>query len=169
MLPVELHGEVIRNLSAHADDDAARFFDVNDVEHALQRQFIEVEAVAHVVVGRHGFGVIVDHHALITLSAGGLDGIHGTPVELNARADAIGTRTQHHNGGGHMGHVLQTRVVVFRVCKVEVVGLLLGSNGVNATHLRQDATLFALLTHFEVLLLHVAAGRLQHETGYLEV
>ena len=84
MLPVELHGEVIRNLSAHADDDAARFFDVDDVEHALQRQFIEVEAVAHVVVGRHGFGVIVDHHALITLSAGGLDGVYRTPVELNA-------------------------------------------------------------------------------------
>ena len=68
-----------------------------------------------------------------------------------------------------MRHVFQTRVVVFRVSKVEIVGLLLGSNGVNAAHLWQDATLFALLTHLEVLLLHVAAGRLQHETGYLEV
>ena len=68
-----------------------------------------------------------------------------------------------------MGHVLQACVVVLRISEVEVVGLLLGSNGVDAAHLRQDATLLALATHLQVLFLHVSTGGFQHEAGNLEV
>ena len=34
-LAVQLHGKVVGNLSTHADDDATRRFQVDDVEHAL--------------------------------------------------------------------------------------------------------------------------------------
>ena len=48
---MELHGEVVGYLATNADDDATGLFEVDDIEHAFHRQLIEVEAVAHVVVG----------------------------------------------------------------------------------------------------------------------
>ena len=60
-LAVELHGKVVRNLSAYGHDYAARLFKVDDVEYTFKRKFIEVQAVAHVVVGGHRFRVVVNH------------------------------------------------------------------------------------------------------------
>ena len=65
-LAVKLHSQVVRYLSAHADNDTAWVLQVDDVEHALEGKFIEVEVVAHVVVGGYGLRVIVDHDALVT-------------------------------------------------------------------------------------------------------
>ena len=96
-LTMQLHGQVVGNLTTHADDDATGLLQVHHVEHALQRELVEIEAVAHVIVGRHGLGVIVNHDRLIAQFASRVDGVHRTPVELHARADAIGTRAQHHH------------------------------------------------------------------------
>ena len=83
ILTVEFHGEVVWNLTTHADDDATRLFEVDDIEQTLKGEFVEIEAVAHIVVGRYGLGVVVDHDALITQLASGIDGIDRTPVELD--------------------------------------------------------------------------------------
>ena len=86
---MEFHGEVVWNLTTYRDDDAARLLQIHHVEHTLQREFIEVETVAHIVVGRYGLGIVVDHDRLIAQLTGGVDGIHRTPVELNTRTDTV--------------------------------------------------------------------------------
>ena len=82
-LTMELHREVVRNLSAHRNDDASWRLKVDYVEHALKRELVEIETVAHVIVGRYGLRVVVDHDRLVALLASGIDGIDRTPVELN--------------------------------------------------------------------------------------
>ena len=46
---------------------------------------------------------------------------------------------------------------------------MLGSDGRNALHRRHNATILAVLAHFEILLFHIAVLRFQDETGNLEV
>ena len=41
-LTVQLHGEVVRYLTAHRDDDTTRLFEVHNIEDTLQREFVEV-------------------------------------------------------------------------------------------------------------------------------
>ena len=86
---VEIHGEVVWNLSARGDDDTVRLLHVDDVHDALEGELVEIKTVAHVVVGRHCLWVIVDHDRPVTLLADGVQGLHATPVELNGRAYAI--------------------------------------------------------------------------------
>ena len=61
-------GELERGLAAeahdHAHEVAGGLLGLDHVEHVLERERLEVEAVGGVVVGRHGLGVAVDHHRL---------------------------------------------------------------------------------------------------------
>jgi hypothetical protein len=65
---VERVGELERGLAAELDDDAVQgavvLLDAEDLEHVLERERLEVEAVGGVVVGRDGLGVAVDHDGL---------------------------------------------------------------------------------------------------------
>ena len=88
---VELHREVVGDLSAHADDDAVGSLKVDDVHHALEAELVEVEAVAHIVVGRHCLRVVVDHDCLVAELAAGGGGVDRTPVKLHRAADAVGS------------------------------------------------------------------------------
>ena len=55
-------GQLERRLAAELDDDALGLLDVDDAEHVLERQRLEVQAVGGVVVGGDRLGVAVDHH-----------------------------------------------------------------------------------------------------------
>ncbi len=190
-LAMEFHGQVVGYLSAHADDDASWRLEVDDVEHTLEREFVEVETVAHVVVGGDGLRVVVDHDALVAQAAGCVDGVDRAPVELHRRADAIGARAEHHHRlvvlvvvdivarlvvlQGGCGAVACGELVLeggyVGVGEVEIVcqfGMLAGHCG-NALDRRQDVALLAILPDGEVFLLHVSAAGFQHEAGNLEV
>ena len=52
---------VERRLAAELHDHAIGLLGVDDVEHVLERERLEVEAVAGVVIGRDGLGIAVDH------------------------------------------------------------------------------------------------------------
>ena len=60
-----------------------RLFQVDDVEHTLKGQLVEVETVAHVIVCRYGFRIIVNHHTAPALLTDGAESLHTTPVELD--------------------------------------------------------------------------------------
>ena len=90
-LAEEFHGQVVGNLSTHADDNTAGAFQVDDIKYALETQLVEVEAVAHVIVGGYGLGVVVYHDALVAELAGRLYGVDRTPVELHAGTDTVST------------------------------------------------------------------------------
>ena len=168
-LAVELHGEVVRYLSARGDYHASGRLEVDDVEHSFKRQLVEVEAVAHVVVRRDGLRVVVYHDALVAELAGGLYGVDRTPVELHARADAVSAAAE--DDDRLLVFVEVDVVALHGVSHVEVVrqvGVFAG-NRRDALHGRQNAELLAVSTHGEVLLLHIAGMHLQHAPCYLEV
>ena len=90
---VEVDGEVVGNLSACRDYDTMGLFQVNDVKHAFEGQLVEIETVAHVVVGADSLGVVVYHHAAPAFFANSIESLHTAPVELHTGADAVGART----------------------------------------------------------------------------
>ena len=92
-LTMEFHGQVVRYLSTHGHDDTARLLQVDHVEHTLERQLIEVETVAHVIVRRNRLWIIVDHDGLVTQLACGLYRVDGAPIEFHRRTDTVSTGT----------------------------------------------------------------------------
>ena len=165
MLAVQLHGKVVRNLSANGDNHTHGILQVYHIEHTLQRQFVEIELVAHVVVGRDGLRVVVDHDTLVSKFPRCGDGVHRAPVELHTRSDAIGSRSEYDDGIIVGESYIMARSVVG---DVEVVRLFLARYRRNALHERQHAGILSKLPDGKVLLLHLSF-RLQDETGYLEV
>ena len=67
----------------------SRLLDLDDAEHVLERERLEVQAVGGVVVGRDRLRVAVDHHRVAPGLAHGHRGVHAAVVELDALADAV--------------------------------------------------------------------------------
>ena len=168
ILMVELHCQVVGDLTTHRNDHTARGFEIHHVHYALERQLVEVQTVAHIVVGRNGFGVVIDHNRLVAQLASRLDCIDRAPVELNRRADAVGTRAQHHN----RLLVLEERNVVILtvVGHIEIVGQLgvLRSNRIDTLDGGQYVSLLTQCAYGQHLLVHILAA-LAYETCNLEV
>lgn len=57
-----------------------------DVQDALERELLEIEAVTLVEVGADRLGVVVHHHCALAHLSEGSDAGHGAPVELHAAA-----------------------------------------------------------------------------------
>ena len=94
---LEAGGELERRLAAELHDHALGLLDLDDREHVLERQRLEVQAVGGVVVGRDRLGVAVDHHRVAAGLAHGHRGVHAAVVELDALADAVGPRAEDHH------------------------------------------------------------------------
>ena len=90
-------GELERRLAAELDDHALGPLDLDDRQHVLERQRLEVQAVGGVVVGRHRLGVAVDHHRVAARLAHGHRGVHAAVVELDALADPVRARAEDHH------------------------------------------------------------------------
>ena len=125
----QIQREVERSLSAELDDDAPAFLTVVDVEHILEGEGLEIELVAGVVVGGHGFRIAIDHDGLEASFAEREGGVDAAVVELDALADAVGASAEDH-------HLLAIGVAAFvdrSVAGVVVgcVGLELGGAGVD--------------------------------------
>ena len=99
--------ELERRLAAELDDHALGLLDLDDPEHVLERQRLEVQAVGGVVVGRDRLRVAVDHHGVATGLAHGHRGVHAAVVELDALPDPVGSGAEDH----HAGAVAATHLV----------------------------------------------------------
>ncbi len=104
-----------RRLSAelhdHARDRARQRLRVDDLQHVLERQRLEVQAVGGVVVRGDGLRVAVDHHGLVARLAQREGGVDAGVVELDALADAVGTGAQDDDRGLLAGRDLALLVV----------------------------------------------------------
>ena len=60
-----------------------RILHVDDVHNTLECEFVEIQTVAHIVVGRHSLRVIIDHDRAIAMLANSIQCLYTTPVELN--------------------------------------------------------------------------------------
>ena len=67
---------------------------VDDLEHVLERERLEVQPVARVVVGRDRLGVAVDHDRLEAGVRQRERRVHARVVELDALADAVRARAE---------------------------------------------------------------------------
>ena len=67
------------------------------IEHVLEGERLEVEAIAGVVVRRHGFGVAVHHHRGEARIPQGKGGVAAAVVEFDALADPVGSAAQDHH------------------------------------------------------------------------
>ena len=136
---VKLEGEIVRDLAAHGDNDSVRGLKVDDVHHPLEGELVEIEPVAHVVVGGDRLRVVVDQHSPVALLLDGLETGHGTPVEFHGRTDPVGSRTE----DNHRLAVTLIFNVTLRavVGQVEVVRLCreFGGEGVYLLDERDDA------------------------------
>ncbi len=166
---VEAGGEVVGYLAAHREDGAVGLLQVDDVHHALKGELVEVEAVAGVVVGRHGLGIVVDHHRAPALFLDGHQGIDRAPVKLHRRADAVCARAEHY----HRAVVVEVVDIVLGavVGEVEIVGhgRILGCQGVYLLYHRHYAEGLAALAHGKHTGLAVGHGVFYHRAGYLEI
>ena len=87
-------GDLERRLPPELHDDALGLLVLDDVEHVLEGERLEVEAVGGVVVGGDRLRVAVDHDGLVAQLAHLLDGVDAAVVELDALADAVGAAPQ---------------------------------------------------------------------------
>ena len=93
----ERQREIQRRLPAELDDDAVRLFDVVDIENLFERERLEVQAIAGVVVGRNGLRIAVDHDRLMIELLQREGGVAAAVVELDALADAVRAAAQDHD------------------------------------------------------------------------
>ena len=91
ILCIQAQCQIIRNLSTGRYNDAMWIFEFQNIHYAFESQFIEIEAVAHIVIRRYGFRIIVNHNAAPPFLANCIQCLNTTPVELNRRTDTIGT------------------------------------------------------------------------------
>ena len=74
-----------------------RLLALDDLEHVLERERLEVQLVRHVEVGRDRFRIRVDHDRLVSLLAQRDHGAHAAVVELDALPDAIRPAAEDHD------------------------------------------------------------------------
>ena len=80
---------IMTSLASDTEDDPLRVFHPIDVHDGLEGDLVEVEPVAHVVVGGDGLGVVVEHDGLLAEGAQLADAPDRAPVELDGAADPV--------------------------------------------------------------------------------
>ena len=127
-----------RGLSAelhdHPGDGARERLGPVHLEHVLERERLEVQAVGGVVVGGDGLRVAVDHHGLVAGLRQRQCGVDAGVVELDALTDAVrsGAEDQDLRTLGLRGHLgLGRRVEFVRGVVVRRLRLELGGAGVD--------------------------------------
>ena len=167
MLLIQAHRQVVGDLASCGDNHTMRILQFQDIHHPLKGQLIEIESITHIIIRGDSLWVIVDHHRAVALLTDGIQRLHTAPVELHRATDTIRTRTQHHDRTviARIGHIMLGAAVG----QIEVVGLcrILRRQGVDLLHHRQDAMLFAELTHQHRATLRIPVQT--NRTGNLEV
>jgi hypothetical protein len=134
-----------RRLAADLHDDTRKgptgLLGIDDLEHVLERQRLEVKAVGRVVVGAHRFRIAVDHDRLEARVVEGETGVHTRIVELDALPDPVGPAAQDDDlrclAGGDF------RLLVVRGVVVGRGGRELGGARVDGLEDRPDAGVMA--------------------------
>ncbi len=169
MAAVELHCQVVRDLAPHAHNNTARRFQVYYVHYTLKRQLVEIQAVAHIIVGRNRFRIIIYHYRLIAKFATCRCSIYRTPVKLYRRTYAVRTRTKHNYVVARI-HVVRYRVCVSPVSNIQVVCQvrIFRSYSIDTAHLGRYAKTFAVVAYAQYVGFH-GAFRIFYQACNLEV
>ncbi len=128
------------------NNHAPRVFGADDFQHVFQCQRLEIEAVAGVEVGGHGFGVAVDHNRFKARFAQGECGVNAAVVKLDALTDAVRAAAENH----HFFTVGRTGFAFFFVSGVKIGGFggELGGAGIDAFVNRMQLQRVAVFANF---------------------
>ena len=135
--------EVQRRLAAELRDGAPAFFAFVNVQHVFERERLEKQFVAGVVIRRNRFGIRIHHDGFKSVFLQRERGVDAAIIKFNALADAVRAAAENH-------HLL--RGVAFDLVVAAIVGgiiigrvsLELGGAGVHQTVARHEADVFAL-------------------------
>src|SRR6185503_11211057 len=94
---MQAHREVQRCLPAKLDDDAVRLFDIDDVHHVFEREWLKIESIRSVVIGRDGFGIAVDHDGLEPRFVKRERSVTTAVIKFDSLPDAIRTGAKDHD------------------------------------------------------------------------
>ncbi len=151
---VESGGEVIWNLAAHRKNNTVGILHFEDIHYTFVSEFVEVEAVADVVVGRYCLGVVVNHYRSPALATSSKQGVDRAPVEFYRRTDTVCARTEHDNRASVAGifYIILSTII----CKVEIVCScrVLCGKGIDLFYNRYNAERFTVGSH----LCHIGVG-----------
>ncbi len=86
---VEGKSEIVGDLAADRDDDSKRLFEIGNIAHSFESQFLEVKSVRFIEVGRDGLRIGIDQDHLAPFLAQGAGHVDGAPIELDGGTDAI--------------------------------------------------------------------------------
>ena len=148
-------GELERRLAAELHDDAVQravaALGVDDLQHVLGGERLEIEAIRGVVVGRHRLRIAVDHDGLVADVVQRERRVAAAVVELDALADAVRPAAEDDHlllvgGRGLAGRGAGERRLVGRIHVGGGRGEL-GRAGVDALEHRPHAERAAALRH----------------------
>jgi hypothetical protein len=104
--------QVQRRLAAELRDGAPAFFPLVNVQHVLQRQRLEKQFVARVVIRGNRLRIGIDHDGLKAVLLQREGGVDAAVIKFDALADAVGAAAQnHHLFGGVALHLVIAAVV----------------------------------------------------------
>ena len=168
-MSIKFHRQIVRNLSTSGKNCAMRCFQIDDVHHPFESEFIEIQAIAHIIVGGNGFGVIVNHHRTPALTLHSEQRIHTTPVKFHGTTNAVSTRTNHHH---RFAIVFISNIVCSAVVgHIQIVGLsrIFCRQGVDLLNHRLDSIFISQSTNFQVGFVTIPQILLQNSLGNLEI
>ena len=144
-----------------------RIFQFKDIHYPFEGKFVEVEAVAHIIVCRYSFGIIVDHNTAIPLFTNGIQCLYTAPVKLYGRPDTIRTGTEY-NDGSTVAEVMNI-ISDATIRQIQVISLcrIFGSKSVYLLHYRNNADTLTMIAHIKDTVFHVSF--ITDGTGYLEI
>ena len=147
---LELLREIQRSLSAELDDDAVAFFTLVDVENVFQRERLEIEFVAGVVVRGNRLRIAVDHDRFISGFAECEGRVDTAIVELDSLSDPVRTSAEDHD---FLFAGLPDRFIVSSVGGIVIgsIGFKLSGAGVNEAVNRHQSEFFARLVDFDLV------------------
>jgi hypothetical protein len=89
------------------------------VQHIFQRERLEKQLVARVVIGRNRFGIRIHHQRLETVFLERERGVHAAIIELDALADAVRPAAENH-------HLLLVGIPAHLVITAIISGIIIG-------------------------------------------
>ena len=144
-----------------------RILQFQNIHHTFKSQFIKVQTVAHIVIRRYGFRIIVNHDTAPSLLANGIQSLYATPVEFYGRTDTISTGTQYDDG--FMVAQITHIICYTAISKIQIIGLcrILGCQCINLFHYRKNACLFTVFADIKNPIFHIPF--VTDGTGNLEI
>ena len=166
---MQTHRQIIRYLSPRGNNYSLRYLQFDNIHYPLEGKFIEIQAVAGIVIRAYRFGIVINHDRTIPHFPNRVQGTHPAPVKFHATADTIRPRPQHDN----RTTVTLVRHVIFRaiVRDIKIIrhGRILSRQRVYLLHDGQNTQFFTVFPHFQHLLVMRKRCIFNRQPTYLKI